>query len=173
MLFVLLDASINQRLKYRSWARTEVSFLQPTMDDNSMDKKSASVTFALFCYFFWQRIIPYSLLYVTLYAVDVCEITVETSLPQQYPQPPVFLCLLSSLHPRSHAEGHMDIFCTHRSCTDDQIVILPLSAKTWAKGQKKDNFQAETQVSSWCLLIPAAQCLPLSLTGICWFIGFI
>lgn len=170
MLFDLLDASINQRLKYRSWARTEVSFLQPTMNDNSMDKKRASVTFALFCYFFWQRIIPYSLLYVTLYAVDVCEITVETSLPQQYPQPPVFFsvcCLLFMLE--AMLKAVWIFFALTRSCTDDQIVILPLAAKAWAKGRKK----AETQASSWCLLIPAEQCLPLSLTGICWFIGFI
>lgn len=52
-------------------------------------------------------------------------------------------------------------FALPTSHTDHQIFILPLAAKAWAKEWKKDNFQAETQVSSWCLLIPAAQYLPL------------
>lgn len=108
------------------------------MDNYSTDEKNVSVTFALFCYFFCQRIISYSLLYrLTLFAIAVCEITVETNLPQQYIQPQVSFSdcwLLFMLEAMLKAAWIFFAFST--SCADDQIVFSPL-AKGWAKGRKR------------------------------------
>lgn len=50
----------------------------------------------------------------------------------------------------------MWVFFYTTSHTGGGIVILLQAAKAWAKGQGKKCFQAETAVSCWCLLIPAA-----------------
>lgn len=129
-------------------------FLQLTVDDYGMDKEIASVTFALFCYFFWQRILPCSPLCVTLFAIDVWKITVESSLPQQYLQPPGFSCLLVSLHARSHAEGHMDIFCTSNItyCWSDCYT----ASQQKLEKRKRTISRLRHRPSGWWLLIPAA-----------------